>query len=177
MQTFSGRKFYPLDPNIADICLIDIAAALSKMTRFGGHCLRYYSVAEHCIHMLREARRRGYPPRLQRCVYGHEFSEAYIMDIVRPIKRSIIGYDEAELRLMQCSATKYDFDWPPPPEVKELDNSMLLTEMRQNMSMPPEAWGGMEGVQPLDVELKYWTPNDAQVIFYEEGLRLGLGDV
>jgi hypothetical protein len=49
IQTATGRPFWPIDPRPEDIDIEDIAHALSMLCRFGGHCLRFYSVAEHSV--------------------------------------------------------------------------------------------------------------------------------
>ena len=49
IQTYSGKKFYPLDPRPEDIDIRDIAHALSLNCRFNGHCRCFYSVAEHSV--------------------------------------------------------------------------------------------------------------------------------
>lgn len=51
MQTYTGRRFYPLDPRSDEIDPADIAHALSLLCRYGGHVDRFYSVAEHCVLM------------------------------------------------------------------------------------------------------------------------------
>lgn len=47
--TATGKWFDVLNPDPALIDLADIACALSKLCRFGGHCREFYSVAEHSI--------------------------------------------------------------------------------------------------------------------------------
>ncbi len=42
IQTYTGKKFYPLNPRSEDINLIDIAHALSMQCRFTGHTKRFY---------------------------------------------------------------------------------------------------------------------------------------
>jgi hypothetical protein len=44
IQTFSGRKFFPLNPYIDAIVIQDIAHALSMLCRFSGHCKQFYCV-------------------------------------------------------------------------------------------------------------------------------------
>ena len=44
--TFSGLRFWPLDPNPAKILIEDIAHALAHQCRFGVHASKFYSVAE-----------------------------------------------------------------------------------------------------------------------------------
>lgn len=38
LRTYTGKRFYPLDPRIEEIDIEDIAHALSMLCRFGGHC-------------------------------------------------------------------------------------------------------------------------------------------
>ncbi len=49
MQTATGRQFWPMDPRPHEVFIEDIAHALSMICRFGGHCRRFYSVAEHSV--------------------------------------------------------------------------------------------------------------------------------
>ena len=49
IQTYSGIEFYPLDPRIEEVKLLDIAHALSNICRFTGHCNEFYSVAQHSV--------------------------------------------------------------------------------------------------------------------------------
>jgi uncharacterized protein len=129
IQTYSGAQFWPLDPRADEIDLIDIAAALSKLCRYGGHCKRFYSVAEHCVLMARMM-----PRQLRREALLHDASEAYLVDIPRPIKPSLGGYAEIEHGLMLVIGKKYGFAWPVCAEVKAADNAMLHDEMLQNMA-------------------------------------------
>jgi hypothetical protein len=49
IQTYTGKKFYPLTATIDDIDIEDIAHSLSMQCRFNGHCYVFYSVAEHSV--------------------------------------------------------------------------------------------------------------------------------
>ncbi len=53
--TYSKTKFFPLEPNLEDINILDIAHALSLMTRANGHFKHFYSVAQHSINCFNEA--------------------------------------------------------------------------------------------------------------------------
>src|SRR5258708_22646781 len=42
-STYGGRQFWPLDPRPEEIHISDIAPALSKLCRYGGHFLRFFT--------------------------------------------------------------------------------------------------------------------------------------
>ena len=53
IQTFTGKKFSPLEPRREDIDILDIAHSRSMQCRFNGHCRQFYSVAEHSVRVAR----------------------------------------------------------------------------------------------------------------------------
>lgn len=166
MQTYTGGVFFPLDARMDEIRFEDISSALSKMCRFNGHCIKFLSVAEHCVHIAKLA-----PPDLQLTALMHDASEAYIADIIRPIKPYLKGYEEIETSLMEKIAQRFDFYWPIPPAIKHLDNAMLATERAQNMAAPPRDWLNLP--EPLDVQLRFWTPAQASYEFTTAFYRYG----
>jgi uncharacterized protein len=135
IQTFSGRAFYPLDPQVADVDLVDIAHALSQICRYAGHCRTFYSVAEHSV-LLSYA----VPYELRRWALLHDASEAYISDIPRPIKPHITGYAAIEDAIMRCVADRFDLIYPEPPELKEYDTRILHNERAALHLAPPKPW-------------------------------------
>lgn len=82
MQTFSGRQFWPCDPRADEVCIEDIAHALSMQCRFAGHVRKFYSVAEHCVRASWIV-----PDRFKLAALLHDAAEAYVVDLPRPIKR------------------------------------------------------------------------------------------
>src|SRR4051812_20612492 len=84
MQTYTGRAFWPLDAQPEDVDPLDIAAALSMLCRYGGHVSRFYSVAEHCL-LMSEA----VAPEHALWALLHDATEAYMGDMVRPLKRQM----------------------------------------------------------------------------------------
>lgn len=175
MQTFSGKQFWPLDPHIEDLDITDIAAALSKDCRYGGHTLKFYSVAEHCVLMWREARRVGCSIRDQRTTLMHDASEGYLRDIIRPIKPDLTNYKAIEDRLMRCIAERFDIDWPIPPHIKALDERVGLSEAAQIMAPPTAPWVvNFDAATPLDVRIECWTPDVAFAQFMSAAATIGL---
>ncbi len=49
IQTFTGKKFFPLTPDPELICIEDIAHSLSMQCRYNGHSKQFYSVAQHSV--------------------------------------------------------------------------------------------------------------------------------
>ncbi len=120
LTTFTGKQFYPHLPDspMNEICIRDIAHALSLICRYGGHCKRFYSVAEHSVHLarflLKDANRswreRSQPRHtiLEWAMWAllHDASEAYAGDIVRPAKVGLPDYARMESRII--TARRYN---------------------------------------------------------------------
>ena len=94
--TYSGRKFYPYDPKPEDVSVEDIAHSLSLQNRFNGHCERMYSVAQHSINCAKLLKDLGYDVKYQLYALLHDASEAYLSDIVSPVKEYLPVYYEIE---------------------------------------------------------------------------------
>lgn len=157
IQTFTGGRFYPADPRPEEMSIHDIAEALGKLCRYGGHCLRFYSVAEHSVHVALAA-----PSAIRLEALMHDAAEAYLVDVPRPIKALLPEYKPMEERIMAAAARRFAFRWPMPPEVKHLDDAILADERAQNMQRTPvsnEEWGAPH--PPLGVRLQFWTPEQA----------------
>lgn len=180
IQTFTGGQFWPLDPRPEEIKLIDIAAALAKECRFGGHCLRFYTVAEHCVLMYRFAKAYLYDKRTLRAVLLHDASEGLgLRDMPRPIKSSLGTYKEVEAGVMAAVAARFDFAWPLPASVKALDEAIGRTEQHENMAPAPAAWStgnhvSFEAGTRLGVTLEYWPPDRAFSEFLSAAAELGI---
>ena len=161
IQTFTGRRFHPLDPLDAELDVRDIAHSLSMLCRFNGHCLRYYSVAEHSVRVSRLL-----PDPLRLWGLLHDAGEAYLTDLPRPVKAHIPGFNVMEDRILERVAARFDLTWPMPEAVKAADNTLLATEARDLMAPPPEDWG--LDVAPLDEHIiDPLGPGAAERLFME----------
>lgn len=167
LQTYTGGQFWPLDPRPDDIRIEDIAAALSKLCRYGGHCTRFYSVAEHSVHVAAAA-----PEQYRLDALLHDAAEAYLVDVPRPVKRYLANYHEIEERLDDMIAKRFHLAWPRPPVVKMLDDAILVDEHQQNMATVPEKWSGVPDVG-LGVTLRFWIPQQAAYEFTTAFYRYG----
>ncbi len=137
MTTHSGIEFDPISPDINGIKINDIAHALSLMCRGNGHLNYFYSVAQHCVNCALEARKRNYTSRVQLICLLHDASEAYIADIVRPIKSELDKYLEIEENLQSLIYNKY-LNYAPTKEelaqMKEIDDDILIKEFEVLMN-------------------------------------------
>jgi len=146
LLTFTGRQFFPLAPRVEDVCIEDIAHALSMICRFGGHTREYYSVGSHSIHVSRIV-----PPQLALTGLLHDATEAYFSDMIKPVKRMFPEYSVAEHRLWKVIAERYGLPETLPDEVKVADNVALMTERRDfiNRGVDKLPWkADEEGVEP-----------------------------
>lgn len=167
MQTYTGAQFWPLDPRVDEVRFEDIAAGLSKLCRYGGQTILFYSVAEHCVHVARHA-----PEGLQLDALLHDASEAYLCDIIRPIKSHLTNYLDIEAGLERVIARKFGLHWPWHPDIKRLDTAILADERDQVMAPPPVPWP--QTIEPpLGVTLQFWTPAQAQYEFTTAFYRYG----
>lgn len=136
MNTFSGKKFDPMKMTAEDVRLEDIAHALSLLCRGGGHLKYFYSVGQHSINCMKEAKARGWSKRLQLACLLHDASEAYISDIIRPVKVHLENYLEIEDMITGKILEKFDLDDLTEEENKkwkQIDDDVLSHELKTLM--------------------------------------------
>lgn len=129
--TFTNTLFYPLDPQVDEVKIEDIAHALSQMCRANGHFRTFYSVGQHSINCAREARASGLSSKIQLACLLHDASEAYISDITRPVKCYLDEYRKIEHRLQNVIFEKFglvDLTEEELRHVADIDNAVLCYE-------------------------------------------------
>ena len=135
IQTISGKVFYPMAPREEDVDISDIAWALSMQCRFAGHVKYFYSVAQHSVLLS-----RSLPPKHALWGLLHDASEAYLVDVPRPIKNELPAYKQAEDRLTACIAKVFELTMPIPELVKELDSRILFNEKEVLLNSSAIEW-------------------------------------
>lgn len=158
IRTFTGRRFWPLDPEPEEVYIEDIAHALSLLCRFTGHSYGFYSVADHSLRVSKIAEKTAlleWTPDPSGSTAGraafaremafwgllHDASEAYLCDMPSPLKRSPgLGqlYKGFEHALMETIIERFDLIPHEPAMVKAADRILLNTEMRDLMEVPAE---------------------------------------
>lgn len=173
MRTYSGRYIDLSDPQPEDICLEDIAQGLGKQCRFNGQCLKFYSVAEHSLHGLTVARHANLSIAAQKAVLLHDASEAYIGDLIWPVKQAMgletcnSGFEQLEFRFNEAIRKALGFVYHAAV-VKTIDNSLLHWERSLLFTTDDQLWHGSDKAMDLSqiVEMRCFTPDDAPRIFY-----------
>lgn len=140
--TFTGLHFWPLDPRPEEICLEDIAHALSNICRFNGHTIRFYSVAEHSLNVENLLEQQGCNSIVR--LYGllHDAAEAYCCDIPRPLKRSLFGYAEIESRIMKAIYKAFGLSEPNEfqRQLIDLADDYMLTVESMKLMANTDSW-------------------------------------
>jgi hypothetical protein len=171
MQTYSGRMFWPIDPRADEVHIADIAMALSNQCRYNGHCLRFYSVAEHSVLVSKLVEQKGADLNFVRWALLHDASEAYVCDVPRPLKPFMANYGELEGNVMKAIAEHFELEGSMPQIVKWFDTMILKAEMEQIMSAPPADWCLPEDPAPI-VNIVGMDPLQARGFFMERYVEL-----
>lgn len=179
ITTNSRTRFYPLDPQLEDIHIEDIASALSKTSRFGGHYdADFYSVGQHSVlvaSVVNEEYMREYEAgRVSRELMRqaslkallHDASEAYYADLPRPLKQEnayLAGYRQLEsvcqdliYTRFQCAGNLLGYS-----TIKAADVEVLNAEACQIFT-PALPWAGAYRAW---IKIEPWPPEMAKDIF------------
>ena len=128
--TWSGKLLHPWDAKPEEICIEDIAHALSMQCRFNGHISVFSSVAEHSVIMSNLVE-----SGLELAALLHDAAEAYIGDMPHPLKTSghldaFVALDESITRVI-CATFNVEYGQTQDPELKALDRRLCATEARE----------------------------------------------
>lgn len=136
-RTASGITFWPLDPRPEEIRMDDIAHHLARLCRWGGAVRTYYSVAEHSILLARHFERRG-EVDLARWALLHDAAEAYLGDVVRPLKACMPDFRRIEAHLESVIWRRFGLEGELPDAVREADTAILGDERRELFRVPAD---------------------------------------
>lgn len=167
IQTYTGQKFYPFDPKIESISIIDIAHCLSNICRYAGHTKHFYSVAEHCVVMSELF------PSFAKIALLHDAAEAYFGDLPRPIKEAIPEFKHYEHKLLAMIFKKFkmEFSGIELSIIEKMDVSLLAHEKHHPFLMKHEnkiSWGEIDSIQISEYhEFECWNPQEAEYKFLE----------
>lgn len=124
IRTHSGKLVDLTQILPSDILIGDIAHALANICRYGGHPEKFYSVAQHSLRVARKC-----PDEFALEGLLHDAAEAYIGDLVKPLK-ILLGEPVAKLEreIEQAIAIEFNLTFPWPACVKVADDELLRIE-------------------------------------------------
>lgn len=134
MNTISGVLLDPKNVGPDDIRLYDIAHPLSFICRGVGQVKHFLSVGQHCINCAKEAEARGYSDRVVLACLLHDGAEAYVSDVIRPIKVLLENFDEVEDRFQEAIYAHFGLGDLTDEErelVHLIDDDMLWNEAKE----------------------------------------------
>jgi 5'-deoxynucleotidase YfbR-like HD superfamily hydrolase len=159
--TYTGRRVDIKNFTVDDIIVEDIAHSLAHLCRFGGHTRSFYSVAQHSVrvayHVPRELMLEG---------LLHDATEAYVVDLPRPIKRLLPDYMAMEDVIWSIITQRFQMPWGKvSAAVKEADEAVLVAEWLELMSapLPPE----LASVSPAEPAIAHLSPIAAKKLFLQ----------
>ncbi len=176
ITTYPGyRQIDLIHPKAAAIEIEDIAWALSLKCRFGGHCDRHYSVAEHSINVAHIVEHLW--PGHGFGLWGllHEGDEAYLPDIFGPLKRweGMERFREIAARHQAAVVERYCLTPVKQPEIVSLvDQRLLANEFAElKPSLRPEQTRPEDKVYDRPHEAEPYTEDELMAIphFAERG--------
>jgi hypothetical protein len=161
--TASGRRFDLLAPRAADVDAQDVAHALARLGRFGGHARALWSVAQHSVLVSRLV-----PRRLALAGLLHDAAEAYVGDMTAPVRSLVPGHARLEARVLRAVAARFGvplaaFD---DPLVREADARARLAERDALLPPSPIPWAeDLAGLRPARVAIVPLPPPRAEAAF------------
>ena len=182
IQTYTGRVFHPFDPDPESIVIEDIAHALAMKCRYNGHCLKFFSVAQHCTIGAEILVSSSQESALRFLL--HDGGEGYLPDIPTPIKDDFqaINYHvetysvhsefesfrAVENRIMRAIGKRFGLSYPITTyEVKKMDLILLATEKRDLMFSPEQRPWTIELPEPLSDRIRPCGPESAERKFMD----------
>tara|TARA_R110002050_G_scaffold69507_2_gene150322 strand:+ start:8073 stop:8615 length:543 start_codon:yes stop_codon:yes gene_type:complete len=157
INTASGRKINLLDPKPEQISIGDIARGLSYNSHFGGQTPQFFSISQHCLLVceLMELRFKKDPAMMMLALL-HDASEAYLGDMLKPLKVMLPNFREIEDRMMGVILERYSLDPTSMVIIKEYD--ILAQEMEYNAFYK-------------NGEIKYLSPEESRLAFLKSYYR------
>lgn len=183
VHTVTGKKIdiTQLSTNLLDINMEDIAHSLAMQCRYNGHTNKFYSVAEHAVLLSRYALEAHKGQVMQmpiaKVMLLHDASEAYLGDVIAPIKGIMYEYCVFEEYVAEQIYKRFNILQDKNilhGRITELDKSICIDEMQQLMhEVDPELLINPD-YKKLGITVQGWTPEQAKAEFLKLAKELNL---
>lgn len=181
----SGCSVDLAKPHESHFDLNDIARGLSNICRYGGQLPLFYSVAQHSVLVSRLCEQVATPGvKKPMAIWGllHDASEAYIGDVIWPLKRmnEMSSYREVEYAIMEEIVKQFRlFPNDQPKLVGWADRCVMMAEARDLRKdlygdiIQARVFTGTETPWPNEL-IDPVYPLQARELFLERCAELGL---
>lgn len=172
----SGIYFDLALPRAEHVRIDDIAGALSKICRYGGQCPRFLSVAEHCCNCYDAALADGLGERIAKLCLLHDAAEAFVGDMVKPLKVMLPDFARIELavELAIQQAFQLRLNDGDLRAVKRIDMEMLIAERLALWGDDGVVWTGQSEVKVRDLWIEGWEASQAEAQFLDRAGKCGI---
>lgn len=174
MSTYGGPRIDPQRMVVGDVKIRSIARALSMLCRYAGHVKKFYSVAEHSVHVSRAVNFET-DGDLRLAGLLHDATEAYVCDLPTDLKHldALAGYRAIEDRLQKVIFAALDVrPFNLPPAVKRADKRVARNEALAILDPVPE-WAHDERYPPYTfLHISAWDPAEAEEQFMRRYMEL-----
>lgn len=162
IKTAQGAYVDLLNPDPKTIDINSIAQGLSKICRFGGQCPFWYSVAEHSFLAAELAMWDGHSAECARAILFHDAAEAYIGDMVKPLKVTDAHFQKVEAIMEEAVGEALDIDFEKwRKEIRKYDLIMLKAEKKAMWPNDSVDWTGLSEVEDRQVQINFMDHNSA----------------
>ena len=115
-------KINLITPEVSDIKINDIARGLSNNPHFAGQTPEFFSVAEHCLLVCDLMEAVGINDHtLLLAGLLHDASEAYLGDMVKPLKVFLPDFQRIEKNMMRVIFKAFNLPMHSIKEIKRFD--------------------------------------------------------
>jgi len=169
IELFTCTKFNPVTATSEDVHIADIAQALALTTRYNGHTVFPYSVAQHSVIMSDWVMGATQDYNLAFSALLHDAHEAYVCDMPRPLKYLFPELEPLALRMDEIIAEAFSVQlYPLPQIVARADRRICHDEKAVLKPSSTTVWKFPEGcAEPLDVFIGEWTWRQARSEFMD----------
>jgi hypothetical protein len=177
IELADGSRFYYKDTAFT---IPNMAASLSKMCRYNGHCTRLYTVAQHSILVadIMENKKLGDP----REGFMHDGQESILSDIPSPWKVLLPDYKNVEAVLEIRLRKQYGLPEKSTDGCKKADYLALHVEVQELIISKGENWEAPPGlkeeacayIEEFSYPESFWfkDPSDIEVAYLEKYAEL-----
>lgn len=168
LMDVKGNFFKPFNTSCSSIDLEVIALALSRVKRFFGQT--DYSVAQHSVLLSKYFLQRGEIEYAKQALL-HEVGEAYMGDLVSPIKKAFPIFKMIEESIIKKVFICKNITYPISKEVDLVDKRIMVDE---GIALLPNKDYWISLNEPLGLNIEVWSQEKSFNEYMNLAKTLGL---